>query len=116
MAAEVLSSVLNMRLTEHIREALGASYSPFAYATVATEPDSVVETYVQVTGSPDGIEELRSVVQEDLAALRTAGPTEDELAAAVEELRNNLELFSNEGLIDVLIDEGLHGDAIEVDV
>ena len=113
VAAEVLSSVLNMRLTEHIREALGASYSPFAYATVATEPDSVVETYVQVTGSPDGIEELRSVVQEDLAALRTAGPTEDELAAAVEELRNNLELFSNEGLIDVLIDEGLHGDAIE---
>ncbi len=113
LAAEVLSAVLNMRLTEHIREALGASYSPFAVSSVLSEPDSVVETYIQVTGSPEGIEELRGVLQEDLVELRASGPTDDELDAALEELGNNLQFFSNEGLIDVLIDEVLNGGAID---
>ena len=38
--ADLLTSVLNIRLTDHIREELGASYSPSAFVGVNTEPDN----------------------------------------------------------------------------
>ena len=51
--ADVLTSVLNIRLTDHIREELGASYSPSAFVGINTEPDELIETYLNVTGDPD---------------------------------------------------------------
>ncbi len=39
--AAMLTSVLDTRLTDHIPEALGASYSPYAYVTVYSEPEVI---------------------------------------------------------------------------
>ena len=69
--ADVLTSVLNIRLTDHIREELGASYSPSAFVGINTEPDQLVETYLNVTGDPATIPEISTFVIDDVTSLRT---------------------------------------------
>ena len=80
--AALLTSVLDARLTDHIREALGASYSPLAYTTVYDAPTATVETYVSVSGDPEGLEELAAVVRSDLIDLAKNGPSAAEHQAA----------------------------------
>ena len=103
LTAQVLSSVLDSRLVDHIREQLGATYSPSAFVSVLTEPDPLFETSISITGAPDGMAEISTILQQDLATLRDDGPTDAELAAALEELDNTINLISNEQLIDVLL-------------
>ncbi len=101
--AEVLSTVASSRLTDHVREELGATYSPSVYSSVATEPDVVVETYVDVSGASEGIDKLSEVVRQDLADLQANGPTEQDLSEAVAEIGRNYELFDNGTLLDLLL-------------
>jgi zinc protease len=103
LQAEMLSSVLTTRLTDHVREALGASYSPFAYVTVYTEPAATVETYVSVSGDPGAMDELAATVHADLADLATHGPSEDEYAAALAATQQQYSYLNNSQLADVLL-------------
>ena len=100
--ADVLTSVLNIRLTDHIREELGESYSPSAYATINTEPDELVETFLNVTGDPAAIPEISTIVIDDVTSLRTAGPTADEFDAAIAELTQTYLYFDNQTIGDML--------------
>jgi zinc protease len=72
---DVLTSVLEHRLTDHIREQLGASYSPSASSSVNPDPDALVETYLNVTGDPTTIAQLSQIVVDDVADLRQNGPS-----------------------------------------
>ena len=101
--ADVLTSVLNVRLTDHIREQLGASYSPSAYVGINTEPDKTVETYLNITGDPTTIDETSSIVIDDVTSLRTVGPTHDEFDAAIAELTNTYSYFDNQTIGDLLV-------------
>ena len=101
--ADVLSSVLNVRLTDHIREQLGASYSPSAYVGLNTEPDETVETYLNITGDPTAIEKTSSIVIGDVTSLRNVGPTHDEFDAAVAEMSNTYSYFDNQTIGDLLV-------------
>jgi zinc protease len=101
--ADVLSSVLNVRLTDHIREELGASYSPSAYVGINTEPDEAVETYVNITGDPTTIEKTSSIVMDDVASLRSTGPTHDEFDAAIAEMDNTYSYIDNQTIGDLLV-------------
>ena len=101
--ADVLSSVLNVRLTDHIREQLGASYSPSAYVGLNTEPDETVETYLNITGDPTTIEKTSSIVIDDVASLRSTGPTHDEFDAAIAEMSNTYSYFDNQTIGDLLV-------------
>jgi zinc protease len=100
--AEVLTSVLNIRLTDHIREELGASYSPSAFVGISTEPDELVETYLNVTGDPTTLAEISGIVLEDVASLRTGGPTDSEFDAAMAEMAKNYTYFDNQTIGDLL--------------
>ena len=53
-----VTGVISNRLTDSVREELGASYSPYGYTSVYTDPDPLIETVVEVTGDPDQIDEL----------------------------------------------------------
>jgi zinc protease len=101
--ADVLSSVLNIRLTDHIREQLGASYSPSAYVGLNTEPDETVETYLNITGDPTAIEKTSAIVIGDVTSLRNVGPTHDEFDAAVAEMSNTYSYFDNQTIGDLLV-------------
>ncbi len=102
--ADALSIIASSRLVDHVREELGATYSPSAYVAVVTEPDIAVETFVEVSGDPDGIDRLSEVVRQDLAELQTDGPTDDDLAEAVAELGHDYQLFDNASLVELLLD------------
>ena len=100
--ADALTSVLNIRLTDHIREELGASYGPSAFVSINTEPDQLVETYLNVTGDPTTLPEISTIVIADLESLRTAGPTPDEFDAAIAELTETYQYFDNPTIGDLL--------------
>ena len=77
--AEMLTSVLNIRLTDHIREELGASYSPSAFVGINAEPDLLVETYLNVTGDPAAPRgDLRDRTSRTLRRCAPTGQTESE--------------------------------------
>ncbi len=109
VAAAVVSQLLTTRLTDYIREELGESYSPFAAVAVYGDPEPVVETYVSVTGAPDRIGALSQFVQDDVGVLRADGPSESEFGTAIEQVRRNIELFSDPQLIDAILNAEVEG-------
>jgi zinc protease len=105
--------VLNIRLTDHIREELGASYSPSAFVAINTEPDELIETYVNVTGDPTTIGDISTFVIDDVTSLRTDGPTKDEFDNAVAELSNTYQYFDNQTIGDLLTKAPAETDLID---
>lgn len=103
LQAAMLTSVLDTRLTDHIREELGASYSPFAFVSVYEEPSSTVETYVSVSGAPGGMEQLATTVHADLAALAVDGPSDEEFEAALAAAQQEYSYLNNNRLANVLL-------------
>ena len=101
--ADVLTSVLNIRLTDHIREQLGASYSPTAYVGINREPDHLVEAYLNVTGDPATIPQISQIVIDDVTELRTSGPTSAEFDSAIAELHQTYSYFDNQTISDLLV-------------
>jgi hypothetical protein len=69
----------------------------------------VVETYVSVTGAPDRIGSISGFVQDDVGALRADGPSQAEFDTAVEQVRRDLELFSDGQLIDEILTAEVEG-------
>lgn len=111
--AHLLTTVLTNRLTDHVREELGASYSPYGEVTVYTAPRPTVETVVQITGDPDQLDVLAAVVQDDLAALRDAGPTDAEFDDALAAAEQEYDLFDNDTIADLLARTPAHPQVLE---
>ena len=101
--ADVLTNVLNIRLTDHIREQLGASYTPSAQVQVLTEPDPLIESYLNITGDPANISKISSIVIDDIGRLRSTGPTAAEFSSAIAELTETYQYFDNQTLANLLV-------------
>ncbi|MDO8391096.1 MAG: insulinase family protein [Actinomycetota bacterium] len=102
--ADVLTQVLSNRLTDHIREELGASYSPYAISVVDRWPEEMVQTYVSVTGDPAAMTQLAQSVRDVLVDLATNGPSEAELEVAVAAVQREYLLFDNDSVAVTLLD------------
>jgi zinc protease len=98
----LLESVLDLRLTALLREELGATYSPFVSVSVQSQPIELVEVLVQVTGDPDGLQQIAAAVEADLAVLAGTGPTIDQFAIAVEQTTRDYELIDNQFWLDMM--------------
>ena len=103
MAASILQEVLTARLTDVVREELGDSYSPFAFVQISDGGTPYAETYISNTTAPELLDEVVAAVAAQLEDLRTAGPTGSEFAAASENIRQQLDLFSNEEINDEVL-------------
>ena len=103
VAALVVQEVVTNRLTDTIREELGDSYSPFAVVNVGDGASPFAETYISNTTGAGLVVEVERAVLAQLADLRDAGPSEAELDAALETVRQSLELFSNEQINDEVL-------------
>ena len=99
---DLLQLVLRQRLTERIREELSATYSPFVRVTAVDDPTPSIELSITISADPEDLDTVIDAVLEDLADLRDNGPTAEQLAIAQEQRTRELELFSNELLIDIL--------------
>jgi len=103
VAALVVQEIVTNRLTDTIREELGDSYSPFAVVNVGAGASPFAETYISNTTGADLVVEVERAVLAQLADLRDAGPSGTELDAALETVRQGLELFSNEQINDEVL-------------
>ena len=104
VAARLVNEIIQVRLTDAIREELGESYSPFAAIEVSAGSSPSVETYVQVSTGPELIDSVTQATLAQLASLRTDGPTATEFSSAVATVENELGLFSNQQINDEVLD------------
>ena len=101
--SDLLTVVITNRLTDDVRERLGASYSPQAYVSPSTEPDPTIETFIQVSGDPQGLQELSTVVRALLSEIGATGPSLQQFNDAVADVSNQYDYYSNEQLAGVLL-------------
>jgi zinc protease len=115
---QVLQSLLGARLRDHLREALSATYSPFASVEWDDELQPLTESYFEVSGDPERIDEIAAELQSDLAELRDDGPEPEQLVAAREVLARQIELVSNEWYLEQLLFYDAHPgeDAADLDL
>jgi len=100
--ADLLELVIRQRLTERIREELSATYAPATSLYIVDDPTPSLELSISISADPADLDAIAAEVIADLTDLRENGPTAEEMAIAQEQLTRELELFSNEGLIDLL--------------
>lgn len=79
LAAEAVGEILQTRLLETLREAMGATYSVNAMTEVSRRPHGEYSAMIQFTSKPEQVDSLWAAAQGIIAALRTDGPTADEL-------------------------------------
>ena len=109
-ATDVVTEVLSTGLTDVIRERLGESYSPYAFALIASDPDPVVETYVQITGSPERIESVGDLVIAELADLTANGPTEREFRGAFAQVEEAYGFVDNNSFMEEMLNDAIWPD------
>ncbi len=110
VAARLAVLILDSRLRERIREELGATYSISADIDLQRDPDPFAESYVISTGDPHGLEQISGEILAELERLRAGGPTDAEMATAVEQLRNEMDLIDNPLLAGAVITAYLYPD------
>jgi zinc protease len=103
VVAAILQEVVTSRLTDVVREELGDSYSPFASVRIGRGGSPYVGTYISNTTAPELLDEVAAAVIEQLDDLRRVGPTTAEFQAARENIRQQLDLFSNEQVNDEVL-------------
>jgi zinc protease len=95
-AFRTFGDILESRLLEELRETLGGTYSVSVSASTSTQPRDVQQLAIQFGSSPENADTLFAAVQRTIEALRTVGPTETELASAIEKQRRQQEVSVRE--------------------
>lgn len=81
----LLSQVLQLRLTEKVREAEGESYSPSgSWTTEAIVDQGRLSTFASIT--PDQVGNVTKMIEDIARDLGTTGPTSDELQRVIDPL------------------------------
>jgi zinc protease len=107
---DVVTEVLTTRLTNVIREQLGESYSPYAFSFITNDPGAFVQTFVQVTGSPDRIGSVGDLVIAELADLAADGPTEREFDGAYAQVEEAYGFVDNDSFLEEIINDAIWPD------
>ena len=107
---DVVTEVLTMRLTDVIREQLGESYSPYAFAFVNSDPDPFIQSYMQITGSPKRIQSVAELVMAELDDLAVNGPTDSEFDGAFAQVEESYQFVDNDSFLEELINDAIFPD------
>ncbi len=110
-ALRSMGDVLQVRLRETLREALGGTYSVSVGASAAREPDSEYSVRVAFGAAPDRVDDLVAVVFAHIDSLRASGATESELARVKETQRRAREtsLKNNGYWLSLLLSAARYG-------
>ncbi|MYA75339.1 MAG: insulinase family protein [Acidimicrobiaceae bacterium] len=98
VTANLLQGVINNRIIERIREELGASYGGSATISFRREPEPNIRSFISISGNPTRLDEIRSVLMEELEAITTRGVTADQFEQAHNIIRSDWNFFNNSGL------------------
>lgn len=97
VAAVLLGTIITNRITDVIREELGASYGGFASIFADREGPGSLGSFISVDGDPARLGEIRTALTSMLDELASTGPTADEFERAVQVTDNDYN-FVNNGL------------------
>ncbi len=87
---ELLAQILGNRLLDRLREADGASYTPFATSDWPLDAQSGGYVMALVLVQPSDVDMVFSLAREIVQDLATNGPTPDELQRVVEPVRQGI--------------------------
>ena len=107
---DVVTEVLTSRLTDVIREELGESYSPYAFTFLNSDPDPLVQTYMQITGSPKRIASVADLVVAELDDLAANGPSDSEFQGAFAQVQESYQFVDNNTFLEELINDAIFPD------
>ena len=85
------ASILQTRLLTQLRESLGATYGAQASAGISAVPREAYQSTIVFTSEPGQADSLWHAVEETIVDLQTEGPTDAELANAVEQATRSSE-------------------------
>ena len=91
MAGHALANVLQLRLTERLRQQIGGAYAPSVSFDATLAPVPIYILSLGFGAAPDRLHELTDATFAEIARLRSDGPTADELHIVVEGLRRRHE-------------------------
>ena len=91
-AASSLSDLLEMRLTDRLREAMGGTYSVNVSASVSRAPRQEWQVAVQFGSAPDKAEALYKAVLQEMDSLKRVAPSAVEVERVREQQRRELEV------------------------
>ncbi|MDY0779977.1 M16 family metallopeptidase [Tenacibaculum sp. IB213877] len=74
-----LGSILQLRVTESVREKAGGAYSPKAYATFSREPKSIARINFNFDCNPDLVDKLTNAVRNELQKIADGKISNDDL-------------------------------------
>jgi zinc protease len=90
-AIAALTQVLETRLRETLREAMGGTYDASVGGSLSREPREEYAISVSFGSAPERLDELTAAVLREIDSLKTTGPRAEELASAQEQLRRSME-------------------------
>lgn len=76
---DALGDILQLRVTETVREAEGGAYSPRASASFSREPKSQIMVFFQFDCNPDKADKLVEIVNEELQKIANGTINDDDL-------------------------------------
>ncbi len=92
LAAEAAGEILQTRLLEKLREAMGATYGVEVSSSITSIPRKSYQTTIAFTSTPAQADTLWAATWDVITALRGEGPTADELQKFVEQSRRSTEV------------------------
>ncbi|MEP6589979.1 MAG: insulinase family protein [Gemmatimonadota bacterium] len=92
LAGDAAAQILETRLLERLREAMGATYSVNVSTNLTAIPRKQYQTVISFTATPAQADTLWSAAWEVITSLRSEGPTADELQKFVEQTRRSTEV------------------------
>lgn len=91
-AASSLGDLLEMRLTDRLREAMGGTYGVSVSASISREPRQEWQTGIQFGSAPDRADTLFKAVLQEMDSLRRVAPSNAEVERVREQQRRELEV------------------------
>ena len=107
---DVLTSVLDARLTSDIREDIGASYGVFPSLVALLAPEHRITSQIVASGDPERIDDIGVEILRILADLVDNGPSPEELAQALAVVEADYTHVENQDLLGVLLRRAHAGD------
>ena len=92
LVAAAAAHILEERLLDTLREAMGATYGVDVNSSISRVPRKSYSTVIDFKSSPQQADTLWQAAQEIITAFRQGGPTADELQKFVEQTRRETEV------------------------
>ena len=92
LAADAVGEILQTRLLEKLREAMGATYGVEVNTNITAIPRKRYQSVISFTSTPAQADTLWAAAWDAITALRLEGPSADELQKYVEQARRSTEV------------------------